>query len=76
MRQFFPNTARHDVSIYSGIRGGWRQSLYDVWAELTVARRLNYLFQDDAFHAGTPRQAIDVQNVTLTFRIDPRGLNF
>ncbi len=76
IRQFFPNTARHDVSIYSGVRGGWRQPTFDVWGELAVSRRLNYLFQDDAFHAGTPRQAIDVQNVTLTLRFDPRGLPF
>jgi len=74
IRQFFPNTARHDSEIYSGLRGGWRESNVDLWAELTVGRRLNYLFQDEAFHAGTPRQAIDIQNVTLTFRVDPRAL--
>ncbi|HMC56740.1 MAG TPA: capsule assembly Wzi family protein, partial [Gemmatimonadaceae bacterium] len=35
----------HDVSLFGGIRGAWRATLTDISAELTVARRFNYLFQ-------------------------------
>ena len=68
------NSAKHDVTILSGVRGGWRAPMFDLSGELTVARRLNYLFQDDAYNAGeTVVSAVDVQNVTLTFRMTPRN---
>ncbi|MEP6494697.1 MAG: capsule assembly Wzi family protein [bacterium] len=68
------NSAKHDVTILSGVRAGWRAPVFDLSGELTVARRYNYLFQDDAFNAGeTTVSAVDVQNLTLTFRLTPRS---
>jgi hypothetical protein len=67
-----PRTSRHDVTIFSGVRGGVTAYGLRFGSELTVGRRLNYLFQNDNFNAGEkPRLAIDVQNVTLEFQISP-----
>jgi hypothetical protein len=43
----------------------------DVSWELTVGRRMNYLFQSD-YYLSTPAAAFDVQNVTLSFLVSPR----
>jgi hypothetical protein len=66
-----PRLTRHDVTIFSGVRGGARLPWYDVSSELTVGRRFNYLFQSD-FYLSNPVVATDVQNVTLTMMISPR----
>lgn len=72
MRQRFASAARHDVTIYSGVRGAWRGPHFTTAGQLTIGRRFNYLFQNDAFNAGeTPRSAVDVQNVTLEFQLSP-----
>jgi hypothetical protein len=65
--------SHHDVTIYSGVRGGARLPRADVSGELFVGRRYNYLFQNDSFVPGAvpPANAIDVQNVTLRFRVTP-----
>jgi hypothetical protein len=70
-RQPSPTLTQHDVTIYSGVRGAVRLPWYDLSGNLTVGRRLNYLFQNDAL---TPefRHAIDVQNVTLSILLSPR----
>ena len=70
-RQVGARLERHDVTIYSGVRGGVRLPRYDVQAELSVGRRLNYLFQSD-FSLGNPVNAVDVQNVTLGMIVSPR----
>lgn len=70
-RQVGARLERHDVNIYSGVRGGIRLPRYDVQAELSVGRRLNYLFQSD-FSLGYPVNAVDVQNVSLGMVISPR----
>jgi hypothetical protein len=68
-----PRLTRHDVTIVSGLRGGYRWSAADLEGELTVGRRLNYLFQNDTFSPGEePLRAIDVQNVTFSLRIVPK----
>ena len=68
-----PRLTRHDVTIVSGLRGGYRWSVADLEGELTVGRRLNYLFQNDTFSPGEePLRAIDVQNVTFSLRIVPK----
>lgn len=70
-RMFFPTYLKHDASILSGVRGGYRAPLTDVSLELTVARRFNYLFQNGStnpLEQGTVR----VQNVTFTARFTPR----
>jgi hypothetical protein len=65
--------ARHDVTIYSGFRGGIATQRLDWSVEASVGRRLNYLFQTDAFNPGDvpPLNAIDVQNVMLKFTVAP-----
>jgi hypothetical protein len=69
-RQAQPNPLQHDVTIFSGLRGGARLGWSDVSGELTVGRRLNYLFQN----RGTYQQPVadDVQNVTLGVTVSPR----
>jgi hypothetical protein len=63
---------RHDVTIYSGARGAWRSRWTDVSGELTVGRRLNYLFQSDSYNPGENAESVDVQNVTLVLGFTPR----
>jgi hypothetical protein len=70
-RTLAPRNEQHDVTIYSGVRGGVRLRGFDVATELTVGRRINYLFQSD-FYLGQPVDAVDIQNVTLTFVVSPR----
>jgi hypothetical protein len=70
-RQQGARLERHDVTIYSGVRGGARLSRYDVQAELSVGRRLNYLFQSD-YSLGNPVDAVDIQNVSFGMIISPR----
>jgi hypothetical protein len=57
-----PRYFRHDVTVYSGVRGGARLPRADVSGELFVGRRYNYLFIPGNY---------DVQNVTLRFRVTP-----
>ncbi len=61
----------HDVSLLSGLRGGWRSRLSDFAAELTVARRFNYLFQNGSVSPPGFR-TVDVSNVTLALAATPR----
>ncbi len=69
-RQRFANPTRHDVTTFIGRRGGWRATLAALDAQLTVGRRLDYLFPNDAFNPGeVPRSAYDVRNVTLEFQL-------
>jgi hypothetical protein len=70
-RQVGARETRHDVTIYSGVRGGARLPWTDVSGELTVGRRLNYLFQNE-FYLSTPVVATDIQNVTLVVQVSPR----
>ena len=62
---------QHDVAIFCGVRGGARLPWTDVSGELTVGRRLNYLFQNEGFF-GIPINAADIQNVTLSLTVSPR----
>jgi hypothetical protein len=66
-----PTPVQHDVTIFSGVRGGVRLPWTDLSGDLTVGRRLNYLFQNDGFF-GIPINAADIQNVTLTLTLSPR----
>jgi len=67
----FALNTQHDVTIYSGVRGGVLLPHTDAAWELTVGRRMNYLFQSDYF-LSRPAVAFDVQNVTLAFTVSPR----
>lgn len=66
-----PNFKKHDVTIYSGARGSYRHRLGDASAELTIGRRMNYLFQSAAGQAGGYR-GVDLQNITLGLAVTPR----
>jgi hypothetical protein len=66
-----PTAVQHDVTIFSGVRGGARLPWTDVSGELTVGRRLDYLFQNEGLF-GIPINAVDIQNVTLTLVLSPR----
>jgi hypothetical protein len=69
-RQPYAISTQHDVTIFSGIRGGVVLPRTDLSWELTVGRRLNYLFLS-SYYLGSPVQATDVQNVTVSFTISP-----
>jgi hypothetical protein len=70
-RQPAPHFWRHDVSLLSGVRGGWRTPWTDFSAELTIARRYNYLFQNSIPSPGLSR-TVDVNNLTLALAATPR----
>jgi hypothetical protein len=70
-RSFAPTFFKHDVSIMSGLRGAWRAPFTDFSADLTVARRLNYLFQNGFANPGRYRD-VDVTNITLALVATPR----
>jgi hypothetical protein len=61
----------HDVSVFGGIRGGWRTPWTDFSAELTAAHRYNYLFQNGLVSPGGFR-TVDVNNLTLVLAATPR----
>ena len=66
--------SRHDASIASGVRGAYEWRSFEFSGELSVQRRLNYLFQSDAFNPGdVPTvNAIDVQNTTVSLTVSRR----
>jgi hypothetical protein len=70
-RLLSPTPVQHDVTIFSGVRGGARLPWTDVSSELTVGRRLNYLFHNEGL-LGIPINAADIQNVTLSLTLSPR----
>jgi hypothetical protein len=70
-RQGAPTFFRHDVSVLSGLRGAWRAPVIDLSAELTVARRYNYLFQNGFANPGLYRD-VNVNNLTLALAATPR----
>lgn len=70
-RQPFTTFFSHDVTIYSGLRGGYRLPLTDVSFDLTFGRRFNYLFQNGFSNPGQ-RGTVRVQNITFATRLTPR----
>ena len=70
-REASARASGHDVTIFSGVRGGVRLPWTDLSGELTVGRRMNYLFQSD-YYLGSPVVATDIQNVTLSMTLSPR----
>jgi hypothetical protein len=69
-----PRATKHDVTIYSGLRGAVRSAMADVFAELTIGRRLNYLFQNEAILLGEESPfAGNVSNVTLAITVTSRS---
>lgn len=61
----------HDVSLFAGVRAGYRTPLMDLHGSLAVERRFNYLFRDEyrepLLHGGE-----DPTNLRATLRLYPR----
>ena len=70
-RLAFARNTQHDVTIYSGVRGGVMFPRAGLSWELTIGRRMNYLFQSD-YYLTLPVVAQDIQNVALSFGLAPR----
>ena len=70
-REGGPRLTQHDVTVYSGARGGIRLARTDVQGTLTVGRRYNYLLQS-LFYLASPPDAVDIDNVSLAITITPR----
>jgi hypothetical protein len=70
-RQPFTSFLRHDVSVFTGVRGGTRLPSADISAQITITHRYNYLFQNGAANPGGYR-TVDIHNVTLSARVAPR----
>jgi hypothetical protein len=70
-RRPLANFWRHDVSVGGGVRGGVRLRGLDVAAELSLADRLNYLFQNGTNNP-TGVRTVDVHNVSAMLTLTPR----
>jgi hypothetical protein len=63
---------RHDVTIFSGLRGGVRSRAVDLVGDLTIGRRVNYLFQNAAIVLGDAAESTNVQNITFSLTLVAR----
>jgi hypothetical protein len=70
-REGGPRPTQHDVTLYSGVRGGLRLPRSDVSAAVTIGRRYNYLLQS-SYYVGLPVVAADFPNTTVAVTISPR----
>ncbi|HEX7937382.1 MAG TPA: capsule assembly Wzi family protein [Gemmatimonadaceae bacterium] len=61
----------HDVSLLPGARGAWRTRRADFTADVSVARRDNYLFQNGR-NSPPGFRTVDVRNITITLAATPR----
>jgi hypothetical protein len=69
-RQFRPRLTQHDVTLQAGARGVVRLRDADLAAEVAAGPRYNYLFESD-YYLGSPLNAMDIRNVTLSFSLSP-----
>jgi hypothetical protein len=61
----------HDVTLFGGMRLAGTL-LGSRWtADTSVGRRFNYLFQRALNHPTRPREAVDVNNVTVRVTVEP-----
>lgn len=58
----------HDVTIFTGARGGWRSRYVSTSAELTLGNRLNAWFQEQSGCPNGPSR-LDIRNRTLSISI-------
>ena len=70
-REGGPRLTQHDVTGYSGVRGGLRLPRSDVFATVTVGQRYNYLLQS-LFYLSDGVNALDIRNTTVTITYTPR----
>jgi hypothetical protein len=64
--------AAHDVSLLTGLTALLRLPGADLDGELTRETRLNYLFQNIPTTTSASKDAVDVHNLVLRFRVTPR----
>jgi hypothetical protein len=70
-RQVDPRPARRDVTALAGLRGSggfWRTHGE---SEITLARRFNYLYQNEGY-LGDAVDPVDIFNLTLSVKLRPR----
>jgi hypothetical protein len=60
----------HDVSVFGGVRGGYAFPALRVDAEVFLANRMNYLFQNPSVHLHAPT-GVDIRNLTVRLRLRP-----
>lgn len=70
-RRSAPAYWRHDVSFRMGVRGGLRLPWAEVAAEVTGAKRFNYLFQNNFIAPGVSR-LVDIRNYSVSLYLTPR----
>lgn len=61
----------HDVSLFGGVRAGYRLGAVQVGAELATGQRYNYLFQNTGKSWESADDAVDVRNHTLRLSLTP-----
>lgn len=66
-----PSLVNHDVSVFTGARGGVRALGLDLHAEFTTGVRLNYLFQTRRINLIDPG-GVDVRFTSLQLSVSPR----
>ena len=62
----------HDVSLYGGVRGGYRIGDFEISAELATEGRMNYLYQNPTTEWDAP-EAVDIRNHSLRLSVTPVG---
>ncbi|MBA3656013.1 MAG: hypothetical protein H0W69_01525 [Gemmatimonadaceae bacterium] len=55
----------HDVSVYTGVRSGWRSKYLSATAEMTFGNRINAWFQEQSGCPNGPSR-LDIRNRTLS----------
>lgn len=69
-RQANPYSNRHDITITGGWRSAWRGDVLDISLDARLARRWNYLFQNNFFYLGT--RTINVLSPDLRLSVSYR----
>ena len=72
LRGILPSFHAHDVTVMAGLRGGGKIGPVDASAEVILARRYNYLFQNQAI-SFLDLQQMDLANRTLRITLGPAG---
>ncbi|MQA92762.1 MAG: hypothetical protein GEU90_21495 [Gemmatimonas sp.] len=68
--QVAPFIFDHDVSVFGGVRGGYRLGWGHLDGEITLGQRFNYLFQNPSLELAAPK-GVNIRNLTFTLRFQP-----
>lgn len=60
----------HDVSLYGGLRGGYRVGDFEISAEIATEGRMNYLYQSPN-PDWTAQDAVDLRNHSFRLSVTP-----